>query len=95
MAEDYSRARKLVTIEHLGAQFHVVRRRFNGKPWRQYLTLIQDGFEVAAASWDRAGTDPTAAAKFFKERLERGFPNPEDRERMFSLIAELKTKDTP
>ena len=44
--EDYKGARTLATVEHLGETFQIVRRRFNGKPWRGYLALLHGGVNM-------------------------------------------------
>lgn len=46
MREDYSRARKLASFEYLGHRFDVVRRRFEGKHWRNYLMVLHDGVPI-------------------------------------------------
>ena len=46
--EDYANARTLATIEHLGESFRIVRRRFNGKPWRKYLALVHGNVNVGS-----------------------------------------------
>jgi len=87
-SEDYSRSRPLATIEHLGRRFHIVRRKFDGKPWRQYLILVYGG--VAMTSDFPRGddiSDPAQVAAFYTAELARLFPDrPGERERLDDQI---------
>lgn len=71
MAEDYTKARTLHTIEFLGETFRVVRRRVNGKPWRKYLTLLHGNVPMVESILDT--TDPIEAGAVWRARLSLGF----------------------
>jgi len=88
MPEDYSRARALATVEHLGETFRVVRRRFDGKHWRGYLALVHGAALMSHGTYPDT-TDPGEAAAFFKSLLVRTF---KDRESLQRAIRETKER---
>lgn len=89
MPEDYSKARTLATVDHLGTTFRVVRRRLDGKHWRGYLELLCDNTPMTTND-PKCGC-PLAAAAEWKSRLERTFP-PGSESKMTAVIAGLKNK---
>jgi hypothetical protein len=70
MPEDYSRSKTLATVEHLGETFRIVRRRFDGKPWRKYLMVLHDGVPITNEyPWE--AIDPKECACEVKALLSR------------------------
>jgi hypothetical protein len=66
--EDYSKAKTLARVSHLGFEFRVVRFRSGGKPFKQYLTLLHGDMPVTN---DPGGeTDVAAYARKMKSALE-------------------------
>lgn len=96
MAEDYSRSRSLARVEHLGVTFDIVRRRYDGKPWRKYLVMVHEGVQIAAP-FGRAEelTDPKAMADWTKNQLCRLYPTLGEREQMLAAIATIKEQQCP
>lgn len=91
MSEDYASARTLATIEHLGFKFRVVRRRYNGKPWRGYLILLHVNTPMSARDYLQG--DPNVAARLWKDRLEVSF-KPGSEAAMKKTINELTEQYT-
>ena len=62
--EDYSKARTLATFVYLVETFRVVRRRFDGRPWRKYLMVLHGNAPVSndGRAWNDV-TDPDEAAR--------------------------------
>lgn len=83
-AEDYTGARTLATVEHLGETFQIVRQRVNGKLWRKYVTLLHDGIVMANGGREN---DPAEAAAEFKLKFEKVFT---DRAVMLAGIQAMK-----
>lgn len=82
--EDYKGARTLATVEHLGETFQIVRRRFNGKPWRRYVALLHGGVNMASGSYF---TDVADAASKFGDLLQKTFT---DRDELLARIQTVK-----
>jgi len=88
-AENYTGARTLASFEHLGTTFRIVRRRFDGKHWRGYLTLLCGDVPMTHDDF-KQGCAATAAAEW-KARTERTFP-PGSKDAMLKAIADLNSR---
>jgi len=86
MSEDYARAKTLRTFEYLGETFRLVRRRFRGRPWRKYLTLLHDNVPMVTTDYR---TDPDEALALWSEKIRRTFKT---RDAMLAAIAEQKQR---
>lgn len=71
MSEDYTGARVLAHIEHMGETFTIVRRRINGSTWRKYVVLLLNGEEMCSGG---AETDPEKFKAEMVESFARTFP---------------------
>jgi len=80
--EDYTGARVLGTIEHLGETFFLVRLRRNGKPFGKGLALTHGGVNMAFNS--RISSVAEAISEF-KGQFQKVF---KDRT---TLLAEIQT----
>ena len=84
--EDYTNARTLATIEHLGETFRLVRRRINGKPWRKYLALVHGTVNVASNSHL---TEVDEAVAEFEKLLRKTFSA---REALLAVLKQVKDR---
>lgn len=87
--EDYSKARTLASFEHLGIRFRIVRRRFSGKHWRGYLTLLHDNTPMTHDDFKEG--DAVVAAAEWKARVEKTFPLGSE-EKLATTIADMTAR---
>lgn len=72
--EDYRNARTLASFEYMGETFRVVRRRYDGKPWRKYLMVLHGNAPVSndGHAWNDVD-DPNECARlcfaYMQQRL--------------------------
>jgi hypothetical protein len=88
MTENYAGARTLATVEHCGLTFRIVRRRFKGKLWRKYLTLLYEDLPISDGTFPPT-TDPQECVKFYRDILRRVCPT---RARTDEQLAILKAR---
>lgn len=85
LAEDYSKAKVLDQIEHLGETFIIVRQRFNGKPWRKYTALLTASDRLPVVT--TTSFNATITAELAKEKFARAF---QDRDAMLAQIDTIR-----
>lgn len=70
--EDYRKARTLASFEYMGETFRVVRRRFDGKPWRKYLMVLHGNAPVSndGNAWNDVD-DPAECARLCSAYMQK------------------------